>query len=187
MFLLVGLGNPGAKYAYTRHNIGFMVLDRLAERLGVGAWQDKFNAHFAKTQLGQQDVVLVKPQTFMNLSGQAVQQAQAFYKIPLENLMVAHDELDLPLGALRIKIGGGAAGHRGVQSVASHCGEGYIRLRMGIGRPDSENYVLSDFPKQDHPKVLQCLDNGADALNLFVTEGVTKAMNRFNQRVSAEP
>lgn len=185
MFLLVGLGNPGAKYTYTRHNIGFMVLDRMAERLGVSGWQDKFQAHFAKTRLGEHDVALVKPQTFMNLSGQAVQQALAFYKLPLENLVVAHDELDLPLGALRIKIGGGAAGHRGVQSVAAHCGEGYIRLRLGIGRPESENYVLSDFPQADRDKLLELLDKSADALQVVVTDGVTKAMNQFNQRVSA--
>ncbi len=182
MYLVVGLGNPGTKYARTRHNIGFMAIDVLAEQLGVQHWKDTFQSHFAKTLIDSQDVALLKPQTFMNLSGEAVQQAQAFYKVPLDHIVVIHDELDLLPGTVRIKLGGGAAGHRGIQSISTHCGEGYIRLRMGIGRPTIENYVLSNFLEEERPKILESLDNSAKALSSIVKEGHVFAMNRFNQR-----
>lgn len=182
MYLLVGLGNPGAEYAKTRHNIGFMAIDRLAQRLGIGGYKDTFKSQLAKTVLGQTDVILAKPQTYMNLSGEAVQQVQAYYKIPLDNIVVVHDELDLPQGTVRIKLGGGAAGHRGLLSIATHCGEGFVRLRMGIGRPIVENYVLSNFLQEEEPIVLESLNNAASALERIVVEGPSMAMNAVNQR-----
>jgi PTH1 family peptidyl-tRNA hydrolase len=148
MHLVVGLGNPGPKYSGNRHNVGFMVVDRLASRWSAAAFRDKFRAATTKAQLGADEVVLLKPQTFMNLSGESVQPAMAFYKVPLAQVLCVHDELDLEFGVLRIKAGGGTAGHNGLKSMVQHCGgNDFLRLRVGIGRPQgrTESHVLSDF------------------------------------------
>ncbi|MCU0802048.1 MAG: aminoacyl-tRNA hydrolase [Rhodobacteraceae bacterium] len=153
MKLLVGLGNPGAKYQNNRHNIGFMAVDRIAADHGFGPWKKGFQGLVAEGRIAGEKVILLKPETFMNLSGQAVQAAVAFHKVPLADVVVLHDELDLAPGKFRLKQGGGHAGHNGLRSIHGHLGDGYARLRLGIGHPGHKDlvahYVLQDFAKAD--------------------------------------
>jgi PTH1 family peptidyl-tRNA hydrolase len=153
MLLFVGLGNPGAKYAGNRHNIGFMAVDRIAQDHGFGPWKGKFQGEIAEGQLGGQKVMLLKPGTFMNLSGQSVGEAMRFYKLEPGDVTVFHDELDLAPGKVRVKTGGGHAGHNGLRSIHQHIGEAYQRVRLGIGHPGRKElvaqYVLQDFAKAD--------------------------------------
>ncbi|MCU0898905.1 MAG: aminoacyl-tRNA hydrolase [Cypionkella sp.] len=153
MKLLVGLGNPGAKYAGNRHNIGFMAVDRIAADHGFGPWRAAFKGEVAEGRLGAEKVLLLKPGTFMNLSGQSVQAVMTFYKLALSDVTVLHDELDLAPGKCRIKQGGGHAGHNGLRSISGMLGEGYARVRLGIGHPGHKDavahYVLHDFAKAD--------------------------------------
>lgn len=153
MLLFVGLGNPGTKYAKNRHNIGFMALDRIAEDHGFGPWKQKFQAELTEGRLGAEKVILLKPMTFMNLSGQSVGEAMRFYKLAPEDITVFHDELDLAPGKVRGKMGGGHAGHNGLRSIHQHVGEHYQRVRLGIGHPGRKElvaqYVLQDFAKAD--------------------------------------
>lgn len=153
MKLFVGLGNPGGQYAGNRHNIGFMALDRIAAEHGFGPWSSKFKGLIAEGRLGGERVLLLKPQTFMNLSGEAVRAAAAFYKIDPAGITVFHDELDLAPGKLRLKQGGGHAGHNGLRSIIQHLGDGFARVRLGIGHPGRKElvsgYVLHDFAKAD--------------------------------------
>jgi len=153
MLLFVGLGNPGTKYAKNRHNIGFMALDRLAKDHGFGPWKQKFQAELCEGRLGSEKVILLKPMTFMNLSGQSVGEAMRFYKLTPEDITVFHDELDLAPGKVRVKMGGGHAGHNGLRSIHQHIGEHYQRVRLGIGHPGRKElvaqYVLQDFAKAD--------------------------------------
>ncbi|MBW2507411.1 MAG: aminoacyl-tRNA hydrolase, partial [Deltaproteobacteria bacterium] len=134
--LIAGLGNPGPKYANNRHNVGFMVVDELRRRWGASAFRDKFKGEFTKVRVGSDEVVLLKPLTYMNLSGESVQAAMRFFKVPLEQVVCVHDELDLEFGVVRLKVGGGTAGHNGLRSMVQHCGgPGFVRCRVGIGRP----------------------------------------------------
>jgi PTH1 family peptidyl-tRNA hydrolase len=153
MKLFVGLGNPGAKYAHNRHNIGFMALDRIAEDHGFSPWKSKFQGQVSEGTLGGTKVLLLKPQTFMNNSGQSVGEAMRFYKLTPADVTVLHDELDLAPGKARIKQGGGHAGHNGLRSIHAHIGADYARVRLGIGHPGHKDavagYVLRDFPKAD--------------------------------------
>lgn len=153
MLLFVGLGNPGTKYAKNRHNIGFMALDRIAEDHGFGPWKQKFQAELCEGRVGTEKVILLKPMTFMNLSGQSVGEAMRFYKLTPEDITVFHDELDLAPGKVRVKMGGGHAGHNGLRSIHQHIGEQYQRVRLGIGHPGRKelvaHYVLQDFAKAD--------------------------------------
>ena len=153
MLLFVGLGNPGTKYAKNRHNIGFMALDRIAEDHRFGPWKQKFQAELCEGRLGSEKVILLKPMTFMNLSGQSVGEAMRFYKITPEDITVFHDELDLAPGKVRVKMGGGHAGHNGLRSIHQHIGEHYQRVRLGIGHPGRKElvaqFVLQDFAKAD--------------------------------------
>ena len=153
MQLFVGLGNPGAKYARNRHNIGFMAVDAIADAHGFGPWRTKFQASVAEGHLGGDKVLLVKPQTFMNLSGQAVGEAMRYLKLTPEDVWVFHDEIDLAPGKLRVKVGGGHAGHNGLRSLHQHIGELYSRVRMGVGHPGHKDlvshYVLHDFAQAD--------------------------------------
>jgi len=153
MLLFVGLGNPGTKYARNRHNIGFMALDRIAEDHGFSPWKQKFQAELSEGRLGTEKVILLKPMTFMNLSGQSVGEAMRFYKLTPEDITVFHDELDLAPGKVRVKMGGGHAGHNGLRSIHQHVGEQYQRVRLGIGHPGRKElvaqYVLQDFAKAD--------------------------------------
>lgn len=171
MRLFVGLGNPGAKYAGNRHNIGFMALDRIAADHGFGPWRKAHQALVSEGRLGLEKVVLLKPETFMNLSGQSVQSAVAFYKLALNEVTVFHDELDLAPGRCRVKSGGGHAGHNGLRSIHQHLGEAYNRVRLGIGHPGHKDavagYVLHDFAKADQDwldDLMRGLSDGALAL-----------------------
>ncbi|MBJ6372648.1 aminoacyl-tRNA hydrolase [Sedimentitalea arenosa] len=153
MKLIVGLGNPGAKYAGNRHNIGFMAVDRIAADHGFPPWKGKFQGQLAEGRLGAEKVLLLKPETYMNNSGQSVGEAMRFYKLTPEDVIVLHDELDLAPGKLRVKTGGGHAGHNGLRSLHAHIGEAYQRVRLGIGHPGRKDlvshYVLHDFHKAD--------------------------------------
>lgn len=153
MILLVGLGNPGTRYSGHRHNIGFMALEAMAKTHHASAWGQKFQAQCAQTTIGDEAALLLKPQTYMNESGRSVRLAMDFYKIPLDHVTVFHDELDIAPGRLRVKIGGGAAGHNGVRSVSAHIGEGFRRVRLGIGHPGHADlvtpHVLGDFAAAD--------------------------------------
>lgn len=157
MRLLVGLGNPGAKYAGNRHNIGFMAIDAMARAHRASPWRARFQAEAAEVTLDGEKALLLKPQTYMNESGRAVRAAMDFYKLPLSALHVLHDELDLPPAKLRVKVGGGIAGHNGLRSISAHCGNDYARVRLGIGHPGDKAlvhaYVLNDFAKAEQPWV----------------------------------
>ncbi|MFI0395941.1 aminoacyl-tRNA hydrolase [Paracoccus jiaweipingae] len=153
MKLIVGLGNPGGKYEKNRHNIGFMALDRIAADHAIGPWKPRFSALMAEGRLGSQRVALLKPQTFMNLSGQSVGEAMRYLRLTPDDVVVLHDELDLAPGKMRVKTGGGHAGHNGLRSIHQHIGAAYHRVRLGVGHPGDKNrvsgYVLSDFAKSD--------------------------------------
>ena len=171
MKLFVGLGNPGAKYAGNRHNIGYMAVDRIAADHGFGPWRSKFQGVISEGRLGREKVVLLKPETFMNLSGQSVGEAMRFHKLEPADVIVFHDELDLAPGKCRLKTGGGHAGHNGLRSIHAHIGEAYDRVRLGIGHPGDKNrvagYVLSDFAKDEADwldDLLRGISDGAAAL-----------------------
>lgn len=171
MKLFTGLGNPGPKYAGNRHNIGFMALDRIASDHGFGPWRKAYQGLVSEGRLGGEKVALLKPETFMNLSGQSVRAAMTFWKLTPEDLIVFHDELDLAPGKCRVKQGGGHAGHNGLRSIHSHIGDAYGRVRLGIGHPGHKDavahYVLHDFNKADQDwldDLLRGLSDGAPAL-----------------------
>jgi PTH1 family peptidyl-tRNA hydrolase len=187
-FLVVGLGNPGARYQATRHNAGFMVVDELASRVGA-SFRAKFSGEVAEIDLASARALLLKPNTFMNRSGESVQAAAAFYKIPLDSVLVVHDELDVPFGQQRLKQGGGDAGHNGLKSVTSHLSNsGYLRLRFGIGRPPVEfggtpaDFVLEAFASAEKAVLPELLKSAADTVGLIVSRGFAAAMNQVNQR-----
>ncbi|MEM6973682.1 MAG: aminoacyl-tRNA hydrolase [Pseudomonadota bacterium] len=171
MLLFAGLGNPGAKYARNRHNIGFMALDAIASREGA-SWRAKFQGEIAEIRFGSRKVVLLKPATFMNLSGQSVGEAARFYGIAAEEVTVFHDELDLGPGRLKVKRGGGHAGHNGLRSIHSHLGADYRRVRLGIGHPGHKDrvsgYVLHDFPKADLDWVEPLIDASTRSIGHLV-------------------
>lgn len=184
-FLVVGLGNPGREYRNSRHNVGFMLLDRLAERLGCTFSRVESRALVAKGDYLENRLILVKPQTYMNLSGQAASSLLRFYKIPLEQLLVIYDEVDLPLGILRLRPGGGSAGHKGMQSIMDKLGtQEFPRLRIGINRPpgrkEAADYVLQDFSKDEAQLLPELLDRAIEAVLTFVRGGITDAMNLYN-------
>jgi peptidyl-tRNA hydrolase, PTH1 family len=191
-YLIIGLGNPGREYRQTRHNVGFMLLDRLAEKLNVRFVRMRSRALVASAiytpkKAGSSDykIILAKPQTFMNLSGQAVQGLIHFYKLPLSNLIVAHDDLDLPSGTIRIRPDGGSAGQKGMSSILERLGtDDFARIRLGIGRPPGQlqapDYVLQEFSKSDLAIISDTLDRSVDAVLTFVTFGLDVAMNTYN-------
>lgn len=190
MFLVVGLGNPGPRYADTRHNFGFLALDALASRLGADPFRDKFSALTSRASCGAEEVILLKPQTFMNLSGQSAQPAAAFFKVAVPQVIVLHDELDLPFGEIRLKQGGGHAGHNGLRSLIERFGApDFLRVRLGIGRPpptfrDVADYVLARFDAEERPRIPELCDRAADVVRDVVSLGLTGAMNRHNTRKS---
>jgi PTH1 family peptidyl-tRNA hydrolase len=157
MRLFVGLGNPGSKYAHNRHNIGFMAVDEIARRHGFAPWRRRFQGMTSEGSLDQEKVILLRPETFMNESGRAVQEALNFFKLGVDDVVVFQDELELPPAKLRVKVGGGIAGHNGLRSISAHIGNDYRRVRLGIGHPGVKElvhaYVLSDFSKADRPWV----------------------------------
>lgn len=174
MLLIAGLGNPGAKYAGNRHNIGFMAADLIVRRHNFGPWQKKFSAEIAEGMLGGEKATLIKPQTFMNNSGQSVGEAMRFYKLEPSNIAVIYDELDLVQGKLRVKTGGGSGGHNGIKSIDQHIGKDYRRIRLGIGHPGEKdlvlNHVLGDFAKADKVWLDEFLDAIAEAAPLLTSK-----------------
>ena len=184
-FLIVGLGNPGREHRDTRHNIGFMVIDQLCRTLGVSMSRVQSRALVAAGTLEGERIILAKPQTFMNLSGQAVGGLVRFYKTPLDHLLVAHDDLDLPLGTIRLRPVGSSAGQKGMESIIKQLGTlNFPRLRLGIGRPpgqmDPSAYVLQRFNRAEQDALEQVLDRAAAAVGTFVREGLDAAMNEYN-------
>ncbi|WP_017610619.1 aminoacyl-tRNA hydrolase [Nocardiopsis xinjiangensis] len=187
-WLVVGLGNPGPKYAGNRHNAGFMVVDALAAAENERFKAHRSNAEIAETRLDGVPVILVKPRTFMNLSGGPVASLARFYKVPTERIVVVHDELDVDYGALKLKEGGGAGGHNGLKSLtASLPGPGYLRVRFGVGRPpgrmDPAAYVLRDFAGPERAELDLNVDRAADAVRTILTEGLGKAQNIYHTAV----
>lgn len=187
-YLLIGLGNPGREYRENRHNIGFMLIDRLAVKLDTRFTRLQSRALVASATYQNLKLILAKPQTFMNLSGQAVQGLVRFYKLPLSNLLVAHDDLDLPAGTIRIRPDGGSAGQKGMASIMERLGtDEFPRLRLGIGHPpgqmDAADYVLQDFPDEERPIISETLNRAVEAALLFVREGLETSMNQFNGSV----
>lgn len=184
-FLLVGLGNPGREYRGNRHNVGFMTIDRLSEVLGIKIGKVQSKALVGNGLWQGRKIILAKPQTYMNLSGGAIGSLQRYYKVPFEQLIVAHDDLDLPVGTLRLRPGGGSAGQKGVESTINQLGtQSFPRLRIGIGRPpgqmDAATYVLQDFTKFDQEILQITLDRAVEAVKVFILEGLDAAMNQFN-------
>lgn len=167
MKLFVGLGNPGGEYARQRHNVGFMALDKIADAHGFGAWRKRFQGETSEGTIGGERVVLLKPMTFMNESGRSVGEAARFLKIPLEDIYVFHDEIDLAPAKLKVKVGGGNAGHNGLRSITAHMGNEYHRVRIGVGHPGAKEavarYVLHDFAKAEYSWLDPMLDAMADA------------------------
>lgn len=182
MKLVAGLGNPGSKYAGHRHNVGFMAADAIARRHSFAPWTKKFNALIAEGRLGGEKVLLIKPQTFMNLSGQAVGEAMRFYKMTPQDIIVLYDELDLVPGKVRVKTGGGSGGHNGIKSMDAHCGKDYRRVRIGIGHPGDKarvhGHVLGDFAKADEAWLEPLLDAIADAAPMLVSGDDSGFMNK---------
>ena len=172
MLLLVGLGNPGARYIGNRHNIGFMAVQAIAKRHGIGPWRRRFQGVACEGPIGGERVLLLLPGTFMNESGRAVGEAAQFYKLPPETTTVFHDEIELPPGKVRVKVGGGIAGHNGLRSITEHIGNDYRRVRIGVGHPGHkdlvEHYVLSDFAKSEWPWVEALVDILAENVDLLV-------------------
>ncbi len=173
MKLFVGLGNPGTKYARNRHNVGFMAVERIADTHGAGPWRKKFQGHVAEATIAGEKVLLLKPETFMNESGRAVGEAVRFLKVPIGDVVVLYDEIDLAPGKLKVKAGGGNAGHNGLRSISAHLENDYVRVRIGVGHPGHKdlvaNYVLNDFAKADMAWLEPLLEAIAEAAPRLVT------------------
>lgn len=194
MFLIVGLGNPGAKYQLTRHNIGFMALDRYFESAGASkaVWKEEKKALVCRAKIESKDVIFVKPQTFMNLSGESVRPLMDYYKVDLDHILVVHDELDIGYGAIKIQRNRGPGGHNGLKSLNEHFGtQDYTRLKLGIGKPpdnrwDIANWVLSNFFEEETAKLTEFLDTAGDAIESFVINGYDKTATKFTRGSFAE-
>lgn len=187
MKVIVGLGNPGSEYAKTKHNVGFMFIDAMAEKLGVSEWRDKFEAKIAETRIGSEKVLLVKPMTYMNESGQAVGPIMNFYKLLPEDLIVVHDDMDIPAGTIRIRKKGSAGGHNGIKSILAHVGdEHFAHVRIGIGRPLTGwtvvNHVLAPFSNEDATKIAEAIKYLEPAVECIINDDVDMAMNKFNPK-----
>jgi len=191
VLIVAGLGNPGSSYAGNRHNIGFMAADAIASRHAFAPWRNKFKSQAADGEIGGVKVLLLKPQTFMNLSGEAVGEAMRFHKVDPSGLIVLYDELDLPSGKLRVKTGGGAGGHNGIRSIDSHCGNAYRRVRLGIGHPGHkglvQRHVLGDFAKADREWLEPFLDAVADNAALLVAGEDSTFMNKIALATGGKP
>lgn len=184
--LVVGLGNPGRRHARDRHNVGFMVVDELARRTNA-TFKAKFSGHVSEARLGQARVALLKPETFMNESGRSVQPAIAFYKMPLDSVLVIHDEVDLEAGRIQVRLGGGLAGHNGLRSIAGRLSSpDFLRLRVGVGRPgrgdprDVADFVLAAFAPEDDADEL--IGRAADAVESLLESGIDATQQRFNEK-----
>ncbi|ATP12667.1 peptidyl-tRNA hydrolase [Bartonella henselae] len=185
MWLIAGLGNPGLQYQNNRHNIGFMAIDAIYQSFSFSPWSKKFQAEISTGLINGKKTFLLKPQTFMNLSGQAIGEALRFYKLDLKNFIVIYDELDLPPGRVRVKIGGGNNGHNGIKSIDAHCGTDYCRIRLGIGRPNSKElvyqHVLGNFTKSDQEWLPSLLEAIAKNIALLIKGNKCLFMNEISQ------
>ncbi|MBW1713650.1 MAG: aminoacyl-tRNA hydrolase [Deltaproteobacteria bacterium] len=189
MWLIVGLGNPGQRYKATRHNLGFKVIDLLAQRTGIKMTKDRAQAKIGRGSIQSGEVILAQPQTFMNLSGSSVARLLAHFRLGVEDLIVAHDDLDLPLGRLKLTRGGGSGGHKGVASIIDSLGrQDFCRLKMGLGRPqepdeEMSRFVLRPFGPEEADQVEAALIQGAKAIETVVSQGLAKAQSLFNRSV----
>jgi len=189
-YIIIGLGNPGRNYANTRHNLGFMVVDELARRAGVTSGRKRFRSELADAQLPAGKAILVKPQTYMNESGHAVREIRNWYRADLDRILVVVDDLDLPFGQLRLRPSGSAGGHNGLRSIIAQLGtQEFPRLRMGIGRGPNQAkaHVLSHFAPSEQQHLPVFIDAAADAVELWMREGIVQAMNEINGRASVLP
>jgi PTH1 family peptidyl-tRNA hydrolase len=190
MLLFVGLGNPGAKYQSNRHNIGFMLVDEIARRHGFAPWRRRFQGETAEGTLERERVILLKPMTYMNDSGQAVQEASNFFKLAPNEITVFHDEIELPPAKVRVKLGGGIAGHNGLRSVSAHVGNDYRRVRIGVGHPGVKElvygHVLNDFGKDERPWVEALREAIADHAGLLVTGRDSTFQNKVHLAMQAK-
>lgn len=187
MKLIVGLGNPGRKYAGTRHNVGFFVIDQLSDRWGIPVTKKKWRAFCGEGRVHGEKVVLLMPQTYMNLSGEAVRPALDFYGLTAEDLVVVYDDLDLPPGKIRLRLKGSAGGHNGMRSIVQHLGtDQFKRIRIGIGRPApfmaTADYVLSTFAKEEQDVVATAVEDAAAAVDFWLQANFLQAMNKFNAK-----
>lgn len=187
MKMIVGLGNPGSEYAKTKHNVGWMLVDALAQALNVNDWREKEHGLVAETRIGAEKVLLVKPQTYMNNSGECVGPLMRWYKMEPEDIIVAHDDMDIPAGTIRIRKKGSAGGHNGIKSLLTHIGsENFGRVRIGVGRPlpgwTVINHVLAPFTAEDAPKVAEAIKYLLPAVECIVREDIDKAMNIYNPK-----
>ncbi len=185
-YLLVGLGNPGKEYRHTRHNIGFDCIELIQSRLSLPSFREKnnFEGWFSKGSRGDKELLLLAPFTYMNLSGRSVQKAASFYKIPTNRIVVFQDDLDLPLGKIRIKTEGGSGGHNGIKSIIATVGSDFIRVKIGIGRgkgaTETRDHVLTHFSKADREIIMASIEQTPAIVELILQHGVTEAQNRFN-------
>ena len=190
MRLFVGLGNPGAKYAHNRHNIGFMAIDEIARRHGFAPWRRRFQGQTSEGSIDGEKVVLLRPETFMNESGRAVQEAANFFKLGVDDIIVFQDEIELPPAKLRVKVGGGIAGHNGLRSISAHIGNEYRRVRLGIGHPGIKElvhgHVLSDFAKDDRPWVEALCAAIADNVGLLASGKDSTFQNKVHLAMQAK-
>ena len=186
MHLVAGLGNPGSEYARNRHNIGFMVVDELSHRHRVEGFKSKFGGQFAQGEIAGRKAILLKPMQYMNVSGRVVQQVAAFFQVEAKDIVVVHDEIDLELGRMKLKVGGGHAGHNGIRSIIQDLGTpDFTRVRLGVGRPAGQkgnvaNYVLGDFGKAEQTEAEILIKEAADAVEEILEKGPLMAMNRWN-------
>jgi PTH1 family peptidyl-tRNA hydrolase len=190
MRLVVGLGNPGARYAGNRHNIGFMAADAIARRHRFGPWRKRFHGVASEGSIGDQKAILLLPGTFMNESGRAVAEAASFYKLGVDDIVVLHDEIELAPAKLRVKVGGGIAGHNGLRSISAHVGNEYKRVRIGVGHPGDRdmvhNHVLSDFAKSEKEWVTALCDIIADSAELLTKDEDSSFQNKVHLAMQAK-
>ncbi|HBO83564.1 MAG: aminoacyl-tRNA hydrolase [Deltaproteobacteria bacterium GWC2_42_11] len=197
--LIIGLGNPGARYEFTRHNIGFLAVDYIADKAGISLSKKSHKAVWGKGNISGNDVIIAKPQTFMNLSGDAVRTIAGYFHIEAKDIIVIYDDIDLELGTVRIRKKGGGGGHRGMESVIEQLGaKDFARIRLGIGRPerrgqgsrvkgqeDTADYVLSPFSREEEDRLEEILNTTKDTVDTILKDGIDKAMNRFNKNRDA--
>lgn len=184
MKLIVGLGNPGKEYEKTRHNVGFMVMDRLSDLMNVSISNSKFKGEYVKLKYKGEDVILLKPMTYMNLSGESVIQVMKYFKIDIKDLLVIYDDLDMPVGKLRLRENGSAGGHNGMKSIIAHIGsQSFKRIRVGIDRHPRikvVDYVLGHFSKDEQPLIEEGIENAVKAIELYLEKDFVSAMNAYN-------
>lgn len=189
MYIIVGLGNPARQYEGTRHNVGFEVIDELADRHGISVDTKKHKALIGKGMIAGEKVVLAKPQTYMNLSGESVRELLDFYKVDMEDIIVIYDDVSLPVGQLRLRKKGSAGGHNGIKNIIAHCGDVFPRVKVGVGekpsRMDLADYVLGHFSGEDKTAIAEGFLDAADAVEKILSDGMDPAMNQFNQTKKA--